>query len=67
MHLRSLCGLKDRLLFPGIQLKQNFAACVVDIRMIVKAAEAVNRDLAIGISKKLDKCRNQENNPDSAM
>lgn len=40
---------------------------ISDIRMIVKGAEGINREIFSSLNKKLDKCRNQENNPDSAM
>lgn len=57
----TLLGTSSTERLPGL------IDAVRNIRMIVKAAEVVNRDLAMAISKKLDKCRNQENNPDSAI
>ena len=39
----------------------------VEIRNLVKNHEVPNRDLIKVLEKKLEKCRNQENNPDSQM
>lgn len=37
------------------------------IRSMVKALDSPQRDRVKSIERKLDRCRNQENNPDSAM
>lgn len=38
-----------------------------EIRIMVKTLELPQRDRVKQVEKKLEKCRNQENNPDSAM
>lgn len=39
----------------------------IEIRSMVRTLEAPQRDIVKHIEKKLEKCRNQENNPDSLM
>ncbi|XP_026291602.1 cyclin-H [Frankliniella occidentalis] len=52
---------------PGAEKLPGLIDAVRNIRMIVKAYETVNRDIFGALNKKLEKCRNQENNPDSAI
>lgn len=40
---------------------------ISEIRQMVKAIEPPQKDRIKLLEKKLDTCRNQENNPDSAM
>lgn len=52
---------------PGAERLPGLIDAVRNIRMIVKASEPVNREIFAALNKKLEKCRNQENNPDSAI
>lgn len=38
-----------------------------EIRSMAKCVEPPSREVVRALEKKLDKCRNQENNPDSEM
>lgn len=38
-----------------------------EIRSMAKCVEPPSREVIRALEKKLDKCRNQENNPDSEM
>lgn len=40
---------------------------LVEIRSMAKCVESPSREVIRALEKKLDKCRNQENNPDSEM
>jgi cyclin H len=40
---------------------------LIEIRSMAKCVEFPPRDLVKNLEKKLDKCRNQDNNPDSDM
>lgn len=40
---------------------------IAEIRTMTKVTEPPIRDTVRALEKKLDKCRNQENNPDSDM
>lgn len=40
---------------------------LIEIRSMAKCVEQPSRELVKALEKKLDKCRNQENNPDSEM
>lgn len=39
----------------------------IEIRSMAKCVEPPSREVVKALEKKLDKCRNQENNPDSEM
>ncbi|XP_043682501.1 cyclin-H [Vespula pensylvanica] len=54
------------ILFPSEQLGGIIEA-VRKIRSMAKCVEPPSRDVVRAIEKKLDKCRNQENNPDSEI
>lgn len=40
---------------------------LIEIRSMAKCVEPPSREVVKALEKKLDKCRNQENNPDSEM
>lgn len=40
---------------------------LIEIRSMAKCVEPPSREVIKALEKKLDKCRNQENNPDSEM
>lgn len=40
---------------------------IIEIRSMAKCVESPSRDVVRALEKKLEKCRNQENNPDSEM
>lgn len=44
-----------------------FIICFLEIRLMVKNVGAPHRETIKAIEKKLEICRNQENNPDSDM
>ena len=41
--------------------------CIIEIRSMAKCVESPSREVIRPLEKKLEKCRNQENNPDSEM
>lgn len=40
---------------------------IIEIRSMAKCVESPSREVVKALEKKLEKCRNQENNPDSEM
>lgn len=39
----------------------------IEIRTMAKGSDIPSKEIVKALEKKLDKCRNQENNPDSEM
>ena len=59
----------ERYLFECMtNLEYNYFVLISPgVKTIIKGVESVPRDQAQAIQKKLEKCRNQENNPDSDL